>query len=109
MMVETSEWSGGGGGGGGTVVNNGTNWLWSESGGWNGCCGVEGSGSGRGLCLGALSVVVLVTQVGDYLLGGRWSRQLLPPTFSLLEPGNMYCRYNKVGTTFLVTCHASYS
>lgn len=59
--------------------------------------GVEGSGSGsgRGLCLGALSVVVLVTQVGDYLLGGRWSRQLLPPTFSLLEPGNMYCRYNR--------------
>lgn len=45
--------------------------------------GVEGSGSGRGFCLGALSVVVLVTQVGDYLLGGRWSRQLLPPTFSL--------------------------
>lgn len=42
-----------------------------------------------------LSLVVLVTQVGDYLLGGRWSRQLLPPTFSLLEPGNMYCRYNR--------------
>lgn len=35
------------------------------------------------------------SQVGDYLLGGWWSRQLLPPTFSLLEPGNMYCRYNR--------------